>query len=132
MDYKVAKLNQENLVKQYTPLVKYIASRVILEKNKNLEYEDIVGYGYIGLMEAIKTYDPSKGAKFSTYATLKIKGAIIDELRNSKIISRRSASKVAEYYKAIEALQKNLLREPTDKEIKEFKEKSEEYEISFK
>ena len=59
--------------------MKYIASRVSLGKNKYMEYEDLVSYGMIGLMDAISKYDKTKGMKFSSYASIRIKGAIIDE-----------------------------------------------------
>ena len=59
----------------------YIASKVITGKSKYMEFDDLVGYGMIGLMDAISKFDKSKGMKFSTYASIRIKGAMIDEIR---------------------------------------------------
>ncbi|MBP3917398.1 FliA/WhiG family RNA polymerase sigma factor [Clostridium sp.] len=117
MEQSISKLNQENLVRQYTPLVKYVASRILLDKNRYYDFEDLVGYGYIGLINAIKNYNPNKGSKFSTFATIKIRGAIYDELRSSKILSRTKNEQIAEYYSAIEELEQRINREPTQAEI---------------
>ena len=67
-------IQKEQIVEKYIPLVKYLASRVRFGKTKYLEYEDLVGYGIIGLLDAINRYDPDKGMKFSSYATLRIRG----------------------------------------------------------
>lgn len=108
---------KEEVVKKYIPLVKYIASRVILGKSKYIEYEDLVGYGMLGLMDAINKFDESKGMKFSTYASIRIKGAMIDELRKNSPISKGAMDKLNRYNEVVERLQKELLREPTDNEI---------------
>lgn len=108
---------KEELVKKYLPLVKYIASRVIIGKTKYIEYEDLVSYGMLGLMDAISKFDESRGMKFSTYASIRIKGAMIDELRKNSPISKGAMDKLNRYNEAIESLQKELGREPTDMEI---------------
>ncbi|AJA47904.1 RNA polymerase sigma factor WhiG [Clostridium pasteurianum DSM 525 = ATCC 6013] len=110
---------KEAVVKKYIPLVKYIASRVIIGKNKYVEYEDLVGYGMVGLMDAINKFDNSKGMKFSSYASIRIKGAMIDELRKNSPISKGAMDKLNKYNQIIEMLQKELLREPTYEEIAE-------------
>ncbi len=108
---------KEQIVVKYIPLVKYIASRVIVGKTKHIEYEDLVSYGMIGLMDAINKFDESRGMKFSTYASIRIKGAMIDELRKNSPISKGAMDKLNKYNEAMEFLQKKLLREPTDVEI---------------
>ncbi|AYD40668.1 FliA/WhiG family RNA polymerase sigma factor [Clostridium fermenticellae] len=105
------------LVKKYIPLVKYIASRVIIGKTKYIEYEDLVSYGMIGLMDAINKFDESRGMKFSTYASIRIKGSMIDEIRRNSPISKGAMDKLNRYNSAIEKLQKILGREPSDMEI---------------
>ena len=105
------------IVKKYLPLVKYIASKVIIGKTRYVEFEDLVSYGIIGLMDAINKFDEGKGMKFSTYASIRIKGAIIDELRRNSPIPKRSMDKLNRYNEAIEALRNKLLREPTNSEI---------------
>ncbi|MCM0650432.1 FliA/WhiG family RNA polymerase sigma factor [Clostridium swellfunianum] len=108
---------KEQIVMKYIPLVKYIASRVIVGKSRYIEYEDLVSYGMIGLMDAINKFDESRGMKFSTYASIRIKGAMIDELRRNSPISKGAMDKLNKYNEAMESLQKSLLREPTTGEI---------------
>jgi len=105
------------LVKKYLPLVKYIASKIIIGKTKYVEYEDLVSYGMLGLMDALNKFDESKGMKFSTYASIRIKGAMIDELRRNSPIPKRSMDKLNRYNEAVEGLHNKLLRDPTEMEI---------------
>lgn len=109
--------NKEEIVKKYIPLVKYIASRVIIGKSKYIEYEDLVSYGMVGLMDAFNKFDSGKGMKFSTYASIRIKGAMIDELRKNSPISKGAMDKLNKYNQVVEKLQKQFLREPTNDEI---------------
>lgn len=111
LDYK------EKVVEKYIPLVKYIASRVILGKTKYLEYDDLVSYGVVGLMDAISKFDASKGMKFSSYASIRIKGAMIDEIRRNSPVSKGAMDKLNRYNLVIDTLQNKLLREPTNEEI---------------
>lgn len=108
---------REQIVKKYIPLVKYIASRVMIGKSKYIEYEDLVSYGLLGLMDALNKFDENRGMKFSTYASIRIKGAMIDELRKNSPISKGAMDKLNRYNDAVENLQRKLLREPSDKEI---------------
>ncbi len=109
--------SREEIVKKCIPLVKYIASRVIIGKSKYIEYEDLVSYGMVGLMDALNKFDEERGMKFSTYASIRIKGAMIDELRKNSPISKGAMDKLSRYNKAIDKLQKELLREPSTVEI---------------
>lgn len=108
---------KEQIVQEYIPLVKYIASRVMFGKNKYMEFEDLISYGMIGLMDALNKFDSSKGMKFSSYASIRIKGAMIDELRRNRPISKGAMDKLNRYNRAIDTLQSELLREPTNDEI---------------
>jgi len=108
---------KEQIIQEYIPLVKYIASRVMFGKNKYMEYEDLVSYGLIGLMDALNKFDNTKGMKFSSYASIRIKGSMIDELRKNRPISKGSMDKLNRYNRAIDDLQVKLLREPTNGEI---------------
>lgn len=110
---------KEQIVLKYIPLVKYIASRVIIGKNKYIEFEDLVSYGMVGLMDAINKFDANRGMKFSTYASIRIKGAMIDELRRSSPISKGAMDKLNLFNDTFEKLQKKLLREPTYEEVAE-------------
>ena len=75
-------LDKEELIIKNIPLVKYMASKYYTSK-LGLEYEDLVSYGTMGLIDAANKFDCGKGAKFSTFASLKIKSFIIDEIRKS-------------------------------------------------
>lgn len=111
---------KEQIIEEYIPLVKYIASRVMFGKNKYMEYEDLISYGMIGLMDALSKFDSTKGMKFSSYASIRIKGAMIDELRKNRPISKGAMDKLNSYNKAIDELQVKLLREPNVKEIADY------------
>lgn len=113
---------KEQIIQEYIPLVKYIASRVMFGKNKYMEYEDLVSYGMIGLMDALNKFDQTKGMKFSSYASIRIKGTMIDELRKNRPISKGAMDKLNRYNKAIDTLQLKLLREPTNDEIAKYLE----------
>lgn len=111
---------KEQIIQEYIPLVKYIASRIMFGKNKYMEYEDLVSYGMIGLIDALNKFDNTKGMKFSSYASIRIKGSMIDELRKNRPISKGAMDKLNNYNKAIDALQLELLREPTNDEIAKY------------
>ena len=108
---------KEQIVRKYIPLVKYIASRVIIGKTKYIEFEDLVSYGMLGLMDAINKFDESRGMKFSTYSSIRIKGSMIDELRKNSPISKGAMDKLNRYNDVVEALQKEFSREPDNIEI---------------
>lgn len=108
---------RKHSVEDYIPLVKYIASKVSIGRNKSIEYEDLVGYGMIGLMDAMNRFDEEKGMKFSSYASIRIKGAIIDELRKHRPISKGAMDKLKKYNEGIEYLQNKFLKEPSTEEI---------------
>lgn len=120
MELKSPISQKEKIVEKYIPLVRYLASRVMLGKTKYIEYEDLVSYGVVGLLDAINRYDASKGMKFSSYATLRIKGSMIDEIRKNRPISKGAMDKLAKYNECVESLQNELMREPSLKEIAKF------------
>ena len=72
---------REEIVKKYLYLVKYVAGRVAVGLPPNVEFNDLVSYGILGLFDAITKYDVSQGNKFETYAVARIRGSIMDELR---------------------------------------------------
>ncbi|MEF9935251.1 MAG: FliA/WhiG family RNA polymerase sigma factor [Clostridium sp.] len=108
---------REEMIVKYIPYVKYIASRLICGKPPGVEQEDLVSFGVLGLIDAIEKFDVSKGLKFETYATLRIRGAIIDELRKISWISKSAFSKLSQLNQAREALENQLNRDPKDQEI---------------
>ncbi|HOV37757.1 MAG TPA: sigma-70 family RNA polymerase sigma factor, partial [Spirochaetales bacterium] len=72
---------RDMFVKQYAPLVKYVAGKIAIGMPHTVEFDDLVGFGIFGLFDAIKKFDPDKHVKFKTYAVTRIRGAIFDELR---------------------------------------------------
>ena len=110
-------LEKDYVVEKYIPLVKYLASKIMVGRITYIEYEDLVSYGIIGLMDAINKFDESKGIKFSSYASIRIKGAMIDQIRKARPISRNAMDRVAKYNEVVDKLQIKLLREPTNEEI---------------
>ena len=113
------KSEQEKYILENMNLVRYIASKYYTE-SIGIEYEDLVSYGTMGLIDAANKYDEDRNCKFSTYASLKIKSYIIDEIRRHSPISRKDVSMINKYNSAIQDLQNNLLREPTETEISKY------------
>ena len=108
---------REAFIKQYTPLVKYVAGRIAIGMPSNVEFDDLVGYGVFGLLDAIDKFDPEKNVKFKTYAVTRIRGAIFDELRSIDFVPRSVRQKTREVEEAISTLEARLGRTATDHEI---------------
>ena len=79
---------REQLILEYAPLVKLVAGRLSMYLGFNVEYDDLVGYGIFGLIDAIDKFDLMKDVKFETYASLRIRGAILDQIRKMDWIPR--------------------------------------------
>lgn len=98
---------KSKLIENYVELVKIIAGRLYSSFGSNIEYDDLVGYGIFGLIDAIEKYDMSKNVKFETYAQIRIRGAIIDKLRNLDWVPRsirQKAKLIDETYNKLEGL----------------------------
>ena len=108
---------QEEFILKYTPLVKQIAERMALRLPPNISKEELIGSGALGLFDAIDKFDSSKGVKFRTYANLRIKGSILDELRKMDWVSRSVRRDINRIEDAIRDLELKLGREPEDDEI---------------
>lgn len=79
---------REKIIIEYSALVKIVAGRMSMYLGYNVEYEDLVSYGIFGLIDAIDKFDYGKGIKFETYASLRIRGAILDQIRKMDWIPR--------------------------------------------
>lgn len=110
---------REELILNYLYLVKYIAGRLYVSYNNNVEYDDLVSYGMFGLIDAIDKYEFSRGVKFETYAHLRIRGAIIDYLREIDWIPRTVRQKAKELEKAYTEVELEKGSNATDKDIAE-------------
>lgn len=108
---------REQLILRYTPLVRYVAWRVAARLADTVERQDLVSYGMFGLIDAIDRFDPGRGVKFESFATLRIQGAIIDELRALDWAPRSVRSRARWVATAREALQQRLHRRPTTAEL---------------
>ncbi len=108
--------SQEELITSCMPLVKYFARRLV-PSNAPLGYEDAVSDGYVGLVQAAQAFQPEKGISFATFASVRIRGAIIDALRKSTPTARQAQSRLREYDRARAELSLALGREPDDIEI---------------
>lgn len=111
---------REQLIITYVPLVKYVAGRMSLYFGKNVEYDDLIGNGIFGLIDAIDKYDVNKGFKFETYASLRIKGAILDGLREQDWVPRSIRQKQKELENAYKILETEYGRPAADEEIISF------------
>lgn len=95
---------REQIIIEYVPLVKLVAGRLAIYLGSNVEYEDLVSYGIFGLIDAIDKFDYGKGIKFETYASLRIRGSILDQIRKMDWIPRS----VRQKQKSIDAAIKKL------------------------
>lgn len=118
-EYKKTKDPQirDAFVKQYAPLVKYVAGKVAIGMPHNVEFDDLVGFGVFGLFDAIEKFDPDKHVKFKTYAVTRIRGAIFDELRSIDWVPRSVRQKAREVEDSIHRLEASLGRSASDEEI---------------
>ncbi|NLC92702.1 MAG: RNA polymerase sigma factor WhiG [Treponema sp.] len=108
---------RDKFIRQYMPLVKYVAGKVAVGMPNSVEYDDLVGFGQFGLLDAINKYDTSKNVKFKTYAVTRIRGSIFDELRQIDWVPRSVRQKSREIEDAVVTLESRLGRTATDSEI---------------
>jgi len=110
---------RERLIMEYAPLVKYIANRVAMRLPPHIEVADLVNAGILGLIDAVEKFDPSKEVKFKTYAEIRIRGAILDELRSLDWIPRSIRKVINKLMGAYHELEQQLGRPARDEEMAE-------------
>lgn len=108
---------REKIILEYANLVKIIAGRLSIYLGYNVEYDDLVGYGTFGLIDAIDKFDYEKGVKFETYASLRIRGAILDQIRKMDWIPRTLRQKQKKLDAAYQKIENIYGRIATDDEI---------------
>ena len=108
---------REQIILEYAPLVKVVAGRLSMYLGYNVEYDDLVGYGVFGLIDAIDKYDTGKDVKFETYASLRIRGAILDQIRKMDWIPRTVRQKQKKIDAAIKEIEASSGRSATDEEV---------------
>jgi len=109
--------NREEVIKRYSPMIKYVANRIAMRLPPHIEVDDLISVGVLGLMDAISKYDSSRGAKFKTYAEFRVRGAILDELRAMDWVPRSIRQKASNVDKVVQGLQSKLSRAPEDEEV---------------
>jgi len=114
---KTNKAARDKLIVQYIYLARYVVGRIKVNLPPSFSFEDIVSFGIEGLIDAIEKYHPSKGAKFESYALMRIRGSIIDKIRSSDWLPRTLRRKIKEVKIATERLKQQIGRAPTTKEV---------------
>lgn len=108
---------REKIIIEYAPLVKLVAGRLSMYLGYNVEYEDLVSYGIFGLIDAIDKYDFNKNVKFETYASLRIRGAILDQIRKMDWIPRTLRQKQKKLEQAMHEFEVEFGRAATSEEL---------------
>lgn len=109
--------NKEDIILQYVPLIRRILSCVAVRLPSHFHSEELVSSGVVGLMDAIAKYNPALGTSFKTYATFRIKGAILDELRSLDRFPRFIRKRLNRLENTCAYLEQQLGRSPTDEEL---------------
>ncbi len=109
--------SREEVIHRYVHLVKYVAGRVSVNLPPNVELNDLISDGVIGLIDAIEKYDDERGVKFETYAITRIHGAILDALRSLDWVPRAVRQKARELDRVHQEMETELGRSPTDDEL---------------
>lgn len=112
--------DKEQLILEYAPTIKYIAQRLAMRLPESVELDDLINAGVIGLMDAIEKYDPSRDNTFKTYAEFRIRGAMLDDLRDLDWVPRSVRQKETALERAYETLEHRLGRPAHDVEVAEF------------
>src|ERR1700678_2127327 len=114
---KLTPKQKDALIMEYAPLIKFIAQKIAVRLPSNIELDDLISSGVIGLMDAIEKYDPTRDNKFKTYAEFRIRGAILDELRAQDWVPRSVRDKAKLLDRTMIELEAELGRTAADEEI---------------
>jgi RNA polymerase sigma factor for flagellar operon FliA len=109
--------SREQLILKYLPYVKRIVNRIAIHLPPNVDTEDLMNVGVIGLIQAIDRYDDSRDNKFTTYAAFRIRGAVLSELRSRDYLSRSNRRKIRDLDRTVLALEQKFDREVEDEEV---------------
>lgn len=108
---------KDEIIIEYAPLIKYIAQKIASRLPANVELDDLISCGVIGLMDAIEKFDPTRDNKFKTYAEFRVRGAILDELRAQDWVPRSVREKAKLVEKTYAKLESELGRPAKDEEM---------------
>ncbi len=112
-----SKISKDKLLVEYAHLVKYVAARIMVNLPKHVDSNDLISAGIMGLIKAVETFEPERGFKFETYASHKIRGAILDELRSLDWVPRSVRQKSRDLQRVFAKLENQLGRVPYDDEV---------------
>src|SRR5450755_4032493 len=101
---------RDELIMQYTPLVRYVVGRLGIPQTSLLDADDLVSYGIIGLINALDRFDPLRGVRFEAFATARIRGSVIDQLRVLNWLPRSAVARVRQIETALATLEQRLSR----------------------
>ncbi|MCC7441952.1 MAG: sigma-70 family RNA polymerase sigma factor, partial [Bdellovibrionales bacterium] len=116
-DFNPGNRSRDQLILEYSPLIKYIAQKIAARLPANIELDDLISSGVIGLMDAIDKYDCSRDNKFKTYAEFRIRGAILDELRAQDWVPRSVREKAKQLERVYVRIEQEKGRQATDEEV---------------
>ena len=108
---------REQIILEYAPRVRVVAGRLSMYLGYNVEYDDLVGYGIFGLIDAIDKFDAAKDVKFETYASLRIRGSILDQIRKMDWIPRTVRQKQKKLDEAIKRVEMRTGKNASDEDI---------------
>ena len=111
------KADKNSLLTEHMPLVKRLAHQMKAKLPPSVEVDDLVQAGMMGLLDAINRYEENHGAQFETYAVLRIRGAMLDELRSSDWVPRSTRANMRKVEQAMASLQQQLGRPPSESEV---------------
>jgi RNA polymerase sigma factor for flagellar operon FliA len=97
---------KDEIVKRFLPLVRYVALRMSVKFQTGIDFEDILSFGVLGLLDAVDRFEPDRGFVFQTFAVPRIRGAILDELRRYDWISRSGREKLQKFERTLEDIAK--------------------------
>ncbi|VAX17219.1 RNA polymerase sigma factor for flagellar operon [hydrothermal vent metagenome] len=109
----------DDLIVEYSPLIKFIAHRLAMRLPPNIEVDDLISAGVIGLIDAIEKFNPDKETQFKTYAEIRVRGAMLDELRSLDWVPRSVRQKASTVSSAYAKLEQQLGRPAEDDEVSE-------------
>lgn len=110
-------LHKDQYVTRFAPLVKKIAYHMMAKLPASVQVDDLIQVGMIGLLDAVNNFDGAQGAQFETYAAQRIRGAMLDELRQSDWLPRSARKNMRQIEAAMSALEQRLKRSPSDSEV---------------
>ncbi|HZL99946.1 MAG TPA: FliA/WhiG family RNA polymerase sigma factor [Planctomycetota bacterium] len=108
---------KDRLVERYMPLVRSVAEQLALRLPRSVDEEDLKGAGVFGLFKAVENFDPERNVKFETYCRLRVRGSMIDHLRQQDWIPREARNRGSRLADVIEDMRGKLGRDPTDLEV---------------